>query len=39
MNFNIGFVKIEKLLEFFMLLSRLFHPVTMDEKYEFLIKV
>ena len=36
MNFNIFFLKIDKLSEF--LLSRLFHSVTMDGKCEFLKK-
>ena len=35
-HFNIFFLKIEKLSEFFILWSRLFHSVTMDEQYEFL---
>ena len=39
MNFNIFFLKMEKLLEFLILLSRLFHSVAMDGKYEFLKKV
>ena len=39
MNCNIFFLKIEKLSEFLILLSRLFHSVTMDGKYEFLKKV
>ena len=39
MNFNIFFLKVEKLSEFLILLSRLFHAVTMDGKYEFLKKV
>ena len=38
-HFNIFFLKIEKLSEFFILWSRLFHSVTMDEKYEFLKNV
>ena len=38
MNFNMFFLKIEKLSEFLILLSRLFHSVTMDGKYEFLKK-
>ena len=38
MNFNIFFLKIEKLSEFLVLLSRLFHSVTVDAKYEFLKK-
>ena len=36
MNCNIFFLKIEKLSEFLTLLSKLFHSVTMDGKYEFL---
>ena len=39
MNFNIFFLKIEKLAEFLILLSRLFHSVGIDRKYEFLKKV
>ena len=39
MNFNIFFLKIEKLSEFLILFSRLFHSVTMYGKYEFLRKV
>ena len=39
MNFNIFFLKIEKLSEILLLLSRLFHSVTIDGKYEFLKKV
>ena len=39
MNCNIFFLKIEKLSEFLILLSRLFHSVTVDEKYGFLKKV
>ena len=38
MNYNIFFLKIEKLSEFLILLSKLFHSVTMDRKYEFLKK-
>ena len=36
MNFNL---KVETLSEFLILLSKLFHSVAMDEKYEFLKKV
>ena len=39
MNFSIFFLKIEKLSEFLILLSRLFLSVTMDGKYEFMKKV
>ena len=39
MNFNIFFLKIEKLSEFLILFSRLFLSVTMYGKYEFLKKV
>ena len=35
---NIFFLKTEKLSEFLILLSRLFHSVIMDGKYEFLKK-
>lgn len=38
-NFNILFVKIEKLSKSFILLFSLFHSVTVDEKYEFLKRV
>ena len=38
-NFNIFFLKTEKLSEFPIVLSRLFHSVTIDGKYEFLKKV
>ena len=37
-EFQYILLKIEKLSEFLILLSRLFHSVTMDEKYEFLEK-
>ena len=39
MNFNMFFLKIEKLSEFLIRFSRLFHLVTVDGKYEFLKKV
>ena len=39
MNFNILFVKIEKLSKSFILLFSLFHSVTVDEKYEVLKRV
>ena len=39
MNLNLFFLKIQKLSELFILLSRLFHSVTMDGKYKFLEKV
>ena len=39
MNFNIVFLKIDKLLQFFILLSRLFHSVTVNGKYAFLKKI
>ena len=39
MNCNIFFLKIEKLSEFLILLSRLFHSITMGGKYEFLKKL
>ena len=38
MNFSMLFLKIEKFSEFFIHLSRLFHSVTVDGKYEFLEK-
>ena len=39
MNFKILFLKIKKLSEFLILLSRLFQSITVDEKHEFLEKV
>ena len=36
MNFNIFLLKIEKLSEFFRLLSSLFHSITMNGKCEYL---
>ena len=38
-NFNIVFLKIEKVLEFLIHCSRLFHSITADGKYEFLKNV
>ena len=38
-NFNIHFLKIKKLLEFLIYLSRLFHLITVDGKYQFLKRV
>ena len=39
MSFNIFFLKMEKLSEFLILMSRLFHSAAMVGKYEFLKKV
>ena len=39
MNFKMPFLKIEKLSEFLIPLSRLFHSITVDGKYEFLKNV